>query len=48
MDKRRYERHMEKWNVKGHYRTYKSGKKVWIEPQVRGAGKEVTPKEYKM
>lgn len=21
------------WTQKGHYRTYKSGKKVWIEPK---------------
>lgn len=24
------------WTVRGHYRTYKSGKKVWIEPYAKG------------
>jgi len=38
-NKREYQRHTESWRVRGHYRTYKSGKKVWIKPQVRGKGK---------
>lgn len=36
---RSYERHIDSWGVRGHWRTYKSGKKVWIKPQVRGNGK---------
>lgn len=24
------------WTVRGHYRTYKSGKKIWIEPYAKG------------
>ncbi len=38
-DKRNYERHTESWTVRGHYRHYKSGKVVWIEPSTRGTGK---------
>lgn len=38
-DKRTYERHTESWTVRGHYRHYKSGKVVWIEPSTRGTGK---------
>lgn len=48
VDKRMYKRHMDKWTQKGHWRTYKSGKRVWIKPMVKGKGKDVTPKEYKM
>lgn len=33
---RKYERHTEHWGVRGHWRTYKSGKKIWIEPGTRG------------
>ena len=29
-------RHAEVWGVRGHYRCYKSGKKVWIEPYKKG------------
>lgn len=35
--KREYNRQIKSWNVRGYYRTYKSGKKVWIDPQVRKA-----------
>ncbi len=44
---REYNRQAESWQVRGHFRTYKSGKKVWIQPQVRGKkdGK-VEPKTY--
>ena len=34
--KRGYTRRTESWKVKGFWRTYKSGKKVWIKPSVRG------------
>ena len=34
--KRGYIRRTESWKVKGFWRTYKSGKKVWIKPSVRG------------
>lgn len=34
--KREYIRRTETWKVKGFWRTYKSGKKVWIKPSVRG------------
>ncbi|AEW47176.1 hypothetical protein BCP78_0169 [Bacillus phage BCP78] len=44
---RSYERHIEKWTVRGHWRKTKNGQ-VWIKPHVRGEGKEVTPKEYQL
>ncbi len=37
----------EAWQVKGHFRTYKSGKKVWIKPFQKGKGK-IKEKEYKL
>ena len=34
----------ESWDVSGHYRTYKNGKKVWIKPYRKGKKRdEVTP-----
>lgn len=35
-EKRNYNRHTEFWEVRGHYRTYKSGKRVWVKPSVKG------------
>lgn len=45
--KREYNKTMEAWTVKGHTRTYKSGKTIWIAPYSKGKGKK-TPKEYKL
>lgn len=36
-EKREYNRQLKSWNVRGYWRTYKSGKKVWISPQTRKA-----------
>lgn len=47
-DKRRYERVMSKWTVRGHWRHLKTGKKVWVRPHVKGSGKEINPKDYKL
>jgi|SRR5690554_3111764 len=46
---RQYNRQTESWRVRGHWRTYKSGKRVWIKPQVRGKkdGK-IKPTIYKV
>lgn len=42
-----FTRHIESWGVRGHWRTYKSGKKIWIKPQVRGnTQKAPQPKTY--
>lgn len=38
--KREYKRRSESWTVRGHWRNYKNGKKVWIRPHVRGEKKE--------
>lgn len=47
--KRSYERHTESWTSRGHWRTYKSGKRVWIKEQVRGRGKDnLQSKSYKI
>lgn len=48
LDKKRYERKAESWTVKGHWRNMKSGKKVWVKPYVKGEGKNITPKEYRL
>jgi hypothetical protein len=34
---REYQRHIQKWTVRGHYRRTKAGL-IWIEPHVRGEG----------
>lgn len=35
---RKYNKYTDSWEVAGHWRTYKSGKTVWIEPYVKGTG----------
>lgn len=44
-DVRPYNRHIEAWEVKGHYRHYKSGKIVFVKPYQKGKGK-IHDKEY--
>lgn len=46
-DKREYTRKTEAWPVRGHYRHYKNGKKVWIKPTVKGKG-ETSGNTYKL
>jgi hypothetical protein len=36
---REYKRRCESWQVRGHYRHYKNGKTVFIEPYTKGQGK---------
>ena len=43
---RRYERHTESWGVRGHYRTYKSGKTVWVRPYTKGENSGRSDREY--
>lgn len=43
---RKYERHTESWGVRGHYRTYKSGKTVWVRPYTKGDLSVRNDKEY--
>lgn len=48
-DKRTYERHTESWTVRGHWRNYRNGKKVWIKPHINGVNKEsVKSKSYQL
>ena len=42
---RQFTRHCEAWEVRGHYRHYRSGKVVFVRPHVRGAG-AVKDKQY--
>lgn len=37
-ESRSYERHVGSWGVRGHLRTYKSGKTVFIPPHTKGQG----------
>lgn len=39
---RKYMRHCEAWNVRGHYRHYKSGKVIYVKPHAKGNGKQKT------
>ncbi|APQ97687.1 hypothetical protein [Clostridium botulinum] len=43
-----YDRHTFGWTVRGHWREYKSGKKVWIKPQVRGDKSKIEGKIYEV
>ncbi|MBU3153922.1 hypothetical protein [Clostridium estertheticum] len=47
-EKREYERHILGWTVRGHWRTYKSGNKIWIKPQIRGDKEQVQGKVYEI
>jgi hypothetical protein len=42
---REFIRHAESWGVRGHWRQYKSGKRVWVTPYKKGVG-EKEGKEY--
>ena len=35
------------FNVRGHFRQYKDGRRVWIKPYKKGTGKEIN-KTYKL
>jgi len=47
-EKREYERHIAGWTVRGHWREYKSGKKIWIKPQIRGDKEQMEGKIYEI
>lgn len=49
-DKRPYERQAKRWDVTGHWRTYKkSGKRIWISTYTKGDNNaEKEPKTYKL
>jgi hypothetical protein len=47
-EKRKYEITMSKWNVRGHWRTLKDGRKVWVRPYTKGKGNDVVPKNYQV
>jgi hypothetical protein len=40
-------RHTDAWLVSGHWRTYKSGKRVWIDSYTKGDG-EISKKIYRV
>lgn len=43
---RKYQRHTDSWGVRGHYRTYKSGKTVWVKAYTKGDAEKRNDKEY--
>lgn len=43
-----YERHVMGWNVRGHWRQLKSGKRVWIKPHAKGDKEQIEAKEYRL
>lgn len=47
-----YERHTSSWPQRGHWRTYKSGKRIWIKEQIKNAknksSKDEVDKTYKI
>lgn len=47
-EKKHYERQIAGWTVRGHWRTYQSGKKVWIKPQIRGDKHNIQGKVYEL
>lgn len=49
LEKREYNRIRENWGVRGHWRQYKSGKKVWIDEHIRGNKEEAQDiQEYRI
>jgi hypothetical protein len=36
--RKEYDRHIESWTVRGHYRKTKSGEKIWIKDHIKGEG----------
>lgn len=51
LEKRVYNIHTEVWEQRGHYRTYKSGKRVWVKPCIKTRGKSEIKdnrKQYKI
>ena len=42
---REFTRHCEAWNVRGHYRQYKTGKTIFIKPYTKGKGR-LNQKQY--
>ena len=44
--KRKYEKHTESFGVRGHYRTYKSGKVAWVRPYTKGNAEGRNDREY--
>ncbi|MHB9909388.1 hypothetical protein CF048_11320 [Clostridium botulinum] len=47
-DIKHHERHTFGWTVRGHWREYQSGKKVWIKPQIRGDKDKIEGKIYEI
>lgn len=44
---RTWTRHTDAWRVRGHWRTYKSGKKVWVKEHIKGNKEnEIKPKTF--
>lgn len=46
--KKKYNKHTESWGVRGHYRTLKSGKKVFVKAYTKGNKINYKSKDYKL
>jgi hypothetical protein len=46
--KKPYQRHIDSWNVVGHWRTYKNGKRVFVRPYTKGDKENTVAKTYKI
>lgn len=46
--KKKYNKHTDSWGVRGHYRTLKSGKKIFIKAYTKGDKNKYKPKDYEI
>ncbi|GAA0118880.1 hypothetical protein ACV3RH_02310 [Clostridium perfringens] len=46
--KKKYNKHTNSWGVRGHYRTLKSGKKIFIKAYTKGDKNKYKPKDYEI
>lgn len=44
---KQFTRRTESWTVRGHYRTLKNGKRIFIKAYTKGSKDKITPKSYK-
>lgn len=47
-EKRTYGRHLDSWDVRGHWRTMKTGKRIWVSSYTKGDKEKAQDKEYKI
>lgn len=47
-EKKEYNRHVDSWDVRGHWRRLKSGKRIWVNAYTKGNAKNKKDKLYKI